>query len=110
MAATILSIGLLIFFGHLLAGFFERTKIPDVLVLMLAGFILGPALYFRRLREIGVRRSRVLGEDVLFCLPGSVDAVQRLAHSDSGSTVGRDSHLGAGAHSTIAGATHYYPA
>ena len=45
MAATILSIGLLIFFGHLLAGFFERTKVPDVLILMLAGFILGPALH-----------------------------------------------------------------
>ena len=45
MATTILSIGLLIFFGHLLAGFFERTKIPDVLILMLAGFVLGPALH-----------------------------------------------------------------
>lgn len=44
MAVTILSIGLLIFFGHLLAGFFERTKVPDVLILMLAGIVLGPIL------------------------------------------------------------------
>jgi NhaP-type Na+/H+ or K+/H+ antiporter len=44
MAVTILSIGLLIFFGHLLAGFFERTKVPDVLILMLAGIVLGPVL------------------------------------------------------------------
>ncbi len=44
MSVTILSIGLLIFFGHLLAGFFERTKVPDVLILMLAGIVLGPVL------------------------------------------------------------------
>lgn len=42
MAVTILVIGLLVFFGHFLAGFFERTKVPDVLVLMLAGILLGP--------------------------------------------------------------------
>ncbi len=42
MAVTILSIGLLVFFGHFLADFFRRTKIPDVLVLMLAGIALGP--------------------------------------------------------------------
>lgn len=45
MAITILSIGLLVFFGHFLAGFFERTKVPDVLILMLAGIVLGPALH-----------------------------------------------------------------
>lgn len=42
MALTILLVGLLVFFGHFLAGFFERTKVPDVLVLMLAGILLGP--------------------------------------------------------------------
>jgi len=42
MAITILSIGLLVFVGHFLTGLFERTKIPDVLILMLAGIILGP--------------------------------------------------------------------
>ncbi|MBI2536233.1 MAG: cation:proton antiporter [Gemmatimonadetes bacterium] len=42
MAVTILVLGLLVFFGHFLAGFFERTKVPDVLVLMLAGMLLGP--------------------------------------------------------------------
>lgn len=41
---TILSIGLLVFAGHFLTGFFERTKVPDVLVLMLAGIVIGPIL------------------------------------------------------------------
>lgn len=44
MAVTILAVGLLIFFGHFLADFFQRTKVPDVLVLMLAGIVLGPVL------------------------------------------------------------------
>ncbi|MDH5804149.1 MAG: cation:proton antiporter [Gemmatimonadota bacterium] len=44
MALTILSIGLLVFAGHFLTGLFERTKVPDVLILMLAGMILGPGL------------------------------------------------------------------
>lgn len=44
MEITILSIGLLVFAGHFLTGFFERTKVPDVLVLMLAGIVIGPAL------------------------------------------------------------------
>ncbi len=44
MALTILAVGLLIFFGHFLADFFQRTKVPDVLILMLAGIVLGPAL------------------------------------------------------------------
>lgn len=42
MALTILVVGLLVFAGHFLAGLFERTKVPDVLVLMLAGILLGP--------------------------------------------------------------------
>ncbi len=42
MAVVILSVGLLVFFGHFLADFFQRTKVPDVLILMLAGIVLGP--------------------------------------------------------------------
>ncbi len=44
MALIILSIGLLVFAGHFLTGFFERTKVPDVLILMLAGIVIGPVL------------------------------------------------------------------
>lgn len=45
MAVVILSVGLLVFVGHFLAGFFERTKVPDVLILMLAGILLGPVFH-----------------------------------------------------------------
>jgi NhaP-type Na+/H+ or K+/H+ antiporter len=44
MAIAILSVGLLIFVGHFLADLFQRTKVPDVLILMLAGIAIGPAL------------------------------------------------------------------
>lgn len=42
MAITILGIGLLYFFAHLLAITFDRTRVPDVLVLMLLGIVVGP--------------------------------------------------------------------
>jgi NhaP-type Na+/H+ or K+/H+ antiporter len=44
MAITILAVGLLVFVGHFLADVFQRTKVPDVLILMLAGILLGPVL------------------------------------------------------------------
>lgn len=39
---AIVFIGLLVFLAHLFAGFFERTKIPDVLPLIGLGLVLGP--------------------------------------------------------------------
>lgn len=44
MSATILVIGLMVFFAHFLSLQFRRTNIPDVLVLMMAGIVLGPLL------------------------------------------------------------------
>ncbi|MGA0919324.1 MAG: cation:proton antiporter [Gemmatimonadaceae bacterium] len=44
MATTILGLGLLYFFAHLLAITFDRTRVPDVLVLMLIGIVVGPVL------------------------------------------------------------------
>ena len=44
MSATILAIGLMVFFAHFLSLQFRKTNIPDVLVLMLMGIILGPVL------------------------------------------------------------------
>lgn len=46
MYKTILIIGLLVFFAHFLSLQFRRTNIPDVLVLMLLGILLGPVLGF----------------------------------------------------------------
>jgi NhaP-type Na+/H+ or K+/H+ antiporter len=42
MALTILVIGLFIFAAYLFKGIFDRTGVPDVLLLMLCGIALGP--------------------------------------------------------------------
>lgn len=44
MSTTILVIGLMVFFAHFLSLQFRKTNIPDVLVLMLAGIVIGPLL------------------------------------------------------------------
>ena len=44
MSITILAIGLMVFFAHFLSLQFRKTNIPDVLVLMLLGILLGPLL------------------------------------------------------------------
>ncbi len=44
MSTTILVIGLMVFFAHFLSLQFRRTNIPDVLVLMLVGIVIGPVL------------------------------------------------------------------
>lgn len=44
IAVTILGIGLLVFLGHMFTAFFGKTKIPDVLLLLLIGLCLGPLL------------------------------------------------------------------
>ena len=41
---TLLVFGLIIFLGFFAAAFFERTKIPDVLLLLFLGVLLGPGL------------------------------------------------------------------
>jgi len=42
MSTTILVIGLMVFFAHFLSLQFRKTNIPDVLVLMLVGIVIGP--------------------------------------------------------------------
>lgn len=44
MSTIILVIGLLVFFAHFLSLQFRKTSIPDVLVLMIVGIVLGPVL------------------------------------------------------------------
>jgi NhaP-type Na+/H+ or K+/H+ antiporter len=53
MAITILVIGLLVFFGHVLTAVFQRTKVPDVLVLMIAGILLGPLFHVVEPEDFG---------------------------------------------------------
>ena len=42
MAITMIGIALLFFLGHGLNWFFEKTKIPDLLILIVIGYALGP--------------------------------------------------------------------
>lgn len=44
MSTTILVIGLMVFFAHFLSLQFRKTNIPDVLVLMVVGILIGPLL------------------------------------------------------------------
>ncbi|KAF0201199.1 MAG: sodium/hydrogen [Gallionellaceae bacterium] len=44
MSTTILVIGLMVFFAHFLSLQFRKTNIPDVLVLMMVGILIGPLL------------------------------------------------------------------
>jgi cell volume regulation protein A len=44
MALTIVGLGLLFFLGHALNWFFAKTKIPDLLILVALGFLIGPVL------------------------------------------------------------------
>ncbi|MFA6014195.1 MAG: cation:proton antiporter [Gallionellaceae bacterium] len=44
MSTTILVIGVMVFFAHFLSLQFRKTNIPDVLVLMLVGILIGPVL------------------------------------------------------------------
>ena len=43
-AGVIVFVGLIVFISHLFTGIFERKRIPDVLLLMLVGLVLGPIL------------------------------------------------------------------
>ena len=53
MSATILVIGLMVFFAHFLSLQFSKTNIPDVLVLMLVGIVIGPMLGIVMLEDFG---------------------------------------------------------
>jgi len=54
IALIIVFIGGLIFLAHLFAGIFSRTKIPDVLLLILIGLCLGPLLNIATPKHFGV--------------------------------------------------------
>ncbi|MBR6249963.1 MAG: cation:proton antiporter [Bacteroidales bacterium] len=53
MSLVIIFMGVLYFVGHLLTHIFNRSKIPDVLILILFGIIIGPLLRFVTPEEIG---------------------------------------------------------
>lgn len=50
---VIVFVGLLVFLAHAFVALFERTKVPDVLFLMVIGIILGPVLGIVRPEDFG---------------------------------------------------------
>lgn len=46
MTTAIIALGLLYFAGHLLTHVFDKTKIPDVLILIIFGMLIGPVFHF----------------------------------------------------------------
>ena len=60
----IILIGFLIFLGHYLAQLFDRTKIPDVVGLLLVGILLGPVFHLINPASFGIG-GRVFSNMVL---------------------------------------------
>jgi cell volume regulation protein A len=60
----IILIGFIIFLGHYLAQLFERTKVPDVVGLLLVGILLGPVLHLINPAAFG-QAGRVFSNVVL---------------------------------------------
>lgn len=54
MDVVIIVIGLLYFLGHYLSHFFQRTMIPDVLVLILIGMVIGPVFHWATPENFGM--------------------------------------------------------
>lgn len=54
IALAVASVGLVVFLAHLFAGIFERTRVPDVLLLLALGVILGPVTGIVEPSQFGV--------------------------------------------------------
>ncbi|MDD2278898.1 MAG: cation:proton antiporter [Bacteroidales bacterium] len=53
-AGIIVFVGLIVFISHLFTGIFERKRIPDVLLLMIVGLLLGPIFGLITPEDFGV--------------------------------------------------------
>ncbi len=53
MEKAIFATGILYFLGHVLTHFFERSKVPDVLMLIVVGLLLGPVFGISSVETIG---------------------------------------------------------
>ena len=52
-APVIIFVGLLVFLAHLFTALFERTRLPDVLFLILIGVVIGPLLHIVSPEDFG---------------------------------------------------------
>ncbi len=53
VVVAVLVLGLMVFFAHLLDEFFVRTRIPDVLLLLVLGILVGPVLGIAKPSDFG---------------------------------------------------------
>jgi len=53
-SVVIIVVGLLVFLAHLFVALFERTRVPDVLYLILIGLAIGPLLHLAKPEDFGV--------------------------------------------------------
>lgn len=54
IASTVALVGILVFLAHLFTGIFSRTRIPDVLLLIIIGICFGPVLNLASPSQFGV--------------------------------------------------------
>jgi cell volume regulation protein A len=52
-ALTIVFVGLLVFLAHLFVALFEKTRVPDVLYLVVIGLVVGPILHIVAPEDFG---------------------------------------------------------
>jgi len=52
-ALAIISVSAIIFLAHLFGGLFEKTRVPDVLPLVLIGVLIGPVFHFASPKDFG---------------------------------------------------------
>lgn len=53
MHIALISVAVLFFTGHALGWFFEKTKIPDLLILVIIGYVIGPVLGYLSPADFG---------------------------------------------------------
>jgi potassium/hydrogen antiporter len=54
IALTVVAVGLLVFLAHVFAEFFSRKKVPDVLLLIILGLVIGPVLNIVTIDQLGM--------------------------------------------------------
>jgi len=75
---TILGIGVILFLSFFFAALFERTRIPDVLLLTLVGMVLGPLTHWVQPQDWG-KVGGVLGTFTLVVILGESGTALRLS-------------------------------
>ncbi|MBQ6726793.1 MAG: cation:proton antiporter [Bacteroidales bacterium] len=68
MANAVIFLGLLIFLGHVFSAIFSRKRVPDVLLLMIIGIVIGPVFGWLLPSDLGVVGSVFASLTLIFIL------------------------------------------